>query len=249
MFPFRQAFAIDSYDDGESSVGSRGSKPVNGYSLESGSLHNRTNTTNNVPSRLSEGPDKSSPVKLRNNSLNLGSDVSSYDDPYSSVDEIGVDLSSVHPPPPLPTGMSDHDLIHSPVNPLYDEVVLRSSSVKDGDSGSVNSHAVINPICCETFPEEHPQDTTLASQPETEGESSREEIGQVNNTFPLHDGSSESSMEGNEYFSSSEDKCPFQFPYEDLVLPPPPTEFSDLSENKYDLTETHEEISNGVTDF
>ena len=131
---------MGSFDDGESSYASHGSKPVHAYSVDSSSIHSRTNPSNDYATP--EGHDGSPLVRLRNNSLALGSDASSYDAPYSSVDEIGVDPATVVPVYTVP---------HSPgatpprkfVNASYTERELEDTK---GETGSLDSHVQYNPI-------------------------------------------------------------------------------------------------------
>jgi hypothetical protein len=60
---------------------------------------------------------KNSPVaRIRNKKLSLGSNDSFYDQPYSSVDELGTGFSSFTPPPP-PDFRSDDPYIDSDTSP------------------------------------------------------------------------------------------------------------------------------------
>jgi hypothetical protein len=134
-----------SFDDGESSYASRGSKPIHAYSVDSSSIHSYANPSNAFASP--DGHDGSPLVRLRNNSLALGSDASSYDAPYSSVDEIGVDPTTVAPiytTPYTPEGGPRRF-----VNALFTQRELEDTR---GETGSLNSYTQSNPIYQPNYP-------------------------------------------------------------------------------------------------
>ena len=207
------------FDDGDSSVASHGSKPIHAYSVESSSIHSRTNPSCALASEQSEGNDGSPTMRLRNNSLALGSDASSYDAPYSTVAEIGVDPSSVTTSP-QPTGEPPRHF----VNTLYTERELEDSK---GETGSQGSYAQLNPRY-------EPMDrsnmyTNYPQQPYAESVTSPHDDLQ---------GGEESYPEGEGPLAP--------YAYEVLVLPPPPPEYSDHSEATDETSYTY---SNAVTDF
>ena len=139
-------------DDGESSYVSRGSRPINGYSIESSSVHSQTNPINEYATP--EDHDGSPLVRLRNSSLALGSDASSYDAPYSSVDEIGVDPTTVHSVYAPPHSTDDHTRHF--VNALYTE---REQEDNRGETGSLDSHVEVNPIYEPSYPQMNHSET------------------------------------------------------------------------------------------
>ena len=235
---------MDSFNDGESSRGSHGSRPINGYSMDSASLNSRTNTSKTFASRQPEGREITSHGSLRNNSLHLGSDASSYDDPYSSVAEIGVEASN--------NGDSNVDeaQTHSSENPLYSYVHGSFS-----DNGSLNSCVAVNPIYEPTF-QQQPHINAGFSRDTNESDqlyrtNLPDKAAPVSSSSVLFKSPpSENSMEGIEYFSSDEDEIsPHHSRYEVLVLPPPPPEYSDDPELIYDEVEQHQAFENAVTDF
>lgn len=233
---------MDSFCDGESSRGSHGSRPINDYSMDSTSLNSRTNASNTFASRQAEGRDMSSRGQLRNNSLHLGSNASSYDDPYSSVAEIGVEASNV-----------DQDQIRSSEDPLYAQVHGSFS-----DNSSLNS-CVVNPIYRPTLQQQHQQPHINAGFSRDTNESDQlyrtnlpDKAARVSSSSisVFKSPPSENSMEGIDYYSSDEDQIPAHNSRNDvLILPPPPPEYSDDSEHIYDEVELRRTFENAVTDF
>ena len=202
-----------SFDDGDSSYDSHGSRPIHAYSVDSSSIHSRTNPSNDYA--LPEGHDGPPLVRLRNSSLALGSDASSYDAPYSSVDEIGVDPASVDPvyATTQPTGNTPRHF----VNALFTE---REHQDSRDETGSLDSHAMVNPI----YERNNPQVPRLDS---------------VTLPYGNEQGDVEDYPEG---------EGPLGLPkYGVLVLPPPPPEYSDFGDDAYE--ETFHAYSNAVTDF
>ena len=143
FFCYRNTFPMRSVDDGESSYASRGSKRIYAYSVDSSSIHSQTNPNAYA---VPEGSDGSPLVRLRNNSLALGSDASSYDAPYSSVVEIGVDPTTPHSTGETPRHFA---------NALFTERELEDTR---GETESLDSHAVFNPIYEPNYPQvSHPE--------------------------------------------------------------------------------------------
>lgn len=235
---------MDSFNDGESSRGSHGSRPINGYSVDSASLNSRTNTSKTFASKEPEGRDISSHGSLRNNSLHLGSDASSYDNPYSSVAEIGVEASN------NVDSIVDQAQIHSSENPLYSHMHGSFS-----DNSSLNSCVAVNPIYEPSFQQQQPHINAGFSRDTNESDQFSTNL--PDKATPVSSSSvlfksppSENSMEGIEYFSSDEEEIPPPHSrYEVLVLPPPPPEYSDDPELIYDEVEQHQAFENAVTDF
>ena len=217
----RNTLPIRSFDDGESSYASHGSRPIHAYSVDSSSMHSQTNPSNDYATP--EGHDGSPLVRLRNSSLALGSDASSYDAPYSSVDEIGVDPTSVAPA---------YATAESPlrfVNTLYTERELEDSR---GETRSLDSHAVINPIYEPSNPQVSPGMNPLyePSNPRLE-------------SLTLLYGNEQGGMED---YPEGEGPLGLQT-YGVLVLPPPPPEYSDFGDDTEDGS-LHA-YTNAVTDF
>ena len=153
---------MGSFDDGESSYASRGSKPINAYSVDSSSIHSQTNPNNEFAS--SAGHDDSPLVRLRNNSLALGSDASSYDAAYSSVAEIGVDPNSVTSVYEVPQ-FTEETPRHF-VNALYTERELEDTR---GETGSLDSYAEFNPIYQPNYPQVPRHETGTALDENLQG--------------------------------------------------------------------------------
>ncbi|XP_028396444.1 roundabout homolog 1-like [Dendronephthya gigantea] len=207
----RGAFSMDSFDDGESSYVSHSSKPINAYSVESSSVHSQTNPNNAYA--IPEGHDGPRLGRLRNNSITLGSEASSYDAPYSTIAEIGIDPATVTTPVGTPCAEGNPRQF---VNALYTERELEDDK---GETGTLDSCTAFNPVYEPSYPQ----------QAYDEGVSLQEENAQG----------------GWEDFPEGEGPASLHT-YGVLVLPPPPPEYSDYSE---DTDEFPHAYTNAVTDF
>lgn len=137
---------MDSFDDGESSYVSHGSKPINAYSVESSSVHSQTNPNNAYATP--EGHDGPRLGRLRNNSIALDSEASSYDAPYSTIAEIGIDPASVITPVGTPSAEGNPRQF---VNALYTE---RERTDDMGETGTLDSLTAFNPLYEPNYPQQ-----------------------------------------------------------------------------------------------
>ena len=220
---------------GESSVASHGSKPIDGFSEDTGSVRHHTNSSNAYAAPTpAEGRDQSPLVRLRNSSLHLGSDASSYDEAYSSVAEIGVEPSSVVSP------YASNFEVHAAINKLYADLHPDSSA---GDTSDDDDHTSLdsvefNPVYAPTVPRDTQDDDKYLMRPS--GESGTP----VTSPYPTD--FSQNAPQSDRH-SPTNDERPSAYDYDHLILPPPPVIFSE--ENEYSTPESFLAHTNQATDF
>ena len=221
---------------GESSVASHGSKPIDGFSEGTGSVRHNTNSSNAYAAPIpAEGRDQSPLVRLRNSSLHLGSDASSYDEAYSSVAEIGVDPSCVVSP-----HVSNNCEVHAAINKLYADLHPDSSAgdTSDDDDNTSLDSVEFNPVYAPTVPRDTHADDKYLMRPSAE--SGTPVSAPYPTDFPQN-------VPQSDERSPTNVEQPFAYDYEHLILPPPPVTFSE--ENEYTTPEPFTANINQATDF